>query len=190
MSPEPSVPSGPAAPLPAGYDVRPLRMDDAAGLAAAYVRNREHLAPWEPVRPDSFFTVEGQRAAVAAQLELEASLRGAAWVLTSGADVVGRVNLNNVVLGVFRSASLGYWVDRDHQGRGLATAAVRHAVEGAGARRLHRVEAGTLLHNTASQKVLLRAGFEHFGTARGYLFIAGAWQDHHLYQRILHDHPL
>jgi ribosomal-protein-alanine N-acetyltransferase len=47
-----------------------------------------------------------------------------------------------------------------------------------------------MLHNTGSQAVLLRCGFEHFGTARNYLFIAGAWQDHHLYQRILHDNPL
>jgi ribosomal-protein-alanine N-acetyltransferase len=52
------------------------------------------------------------------------------------------------------------------------------------------VEAGTLLHNTGSQRVLERSGFELYGTAPRYLFIAGAWQDHRLYQRILHDKPL
>jgi len=55
---------------------------------------------------------------------------------------------------------------------------------------LHRVEAGTLLHNTASQRVLERCGFEYYGTAPRYLFIRGAWRDHRLYQRILHDKPL
>lgn len=28
--------------------LRPLEHSDAAALAAAYRRNREHLAPWEP----------------------------------------------------------------------------------------------------------------------------------------------
>ena len=54
---------------------------------------------------------------------------------------------------------------------------------------LHRVEAGTLVDNAASQVVLRRCGFEPYGTAAQYLFIAGAWQDHLLFQRVLHDHP-
>ena len=50
---------------------------------------------------------------------------------------------------------------------------------------LHRVEAATLLHNAASQRILLRAGFERIGLAPRYLRIAGEWQDHALFQRIL-----
>jgi ribosomal-protein-alanine N-acetyltransferase len=49
---------------------------------------------------------------------------------------------------------------------------------------LHRLEAGTLLHNTASQRVLERNGFTRFGLAPKYLSIAGRWQDHVLFQRI------
>ena len=37
--------------------------------------------------------------------------------------------------------------------------------------------------------MLLRAGFAHYGTAERFLFIAGRWQDHHLYQRILNEDP-
>jgi [ribosomal protein S5]-alanine N-acetyltransferase len=29
-----------------------------------------------------------------------------------------------------------------------------------------------------------------FGIAPRYLFIGGCWQDHRLYQRILHDNPI
>ena len=53
--------------------------------------------------------------------------------------------------------------------------------------RLLRIEAGTLLHNVASQRVLLHNGFVAYGVAPQYLQIAGRWQDHRLYQRILHD---
>ena len=47
---------------------------------------------------------------------------------------------------------------------------------------LHRVEAGTLVHNRASQRVLERNGFVRYGLAPQYLRIAGRWQDHVLFQ--------
>lgn len=52
---------------------------------------------------------------------------------------------------------------------------------------LHRIEASTLLHNAASQRVLLKAGFQQIGMAPRYLQIAGKWQDHYLYQVVLDD---
>lgn len=177
-------------PMPEGYDVRRLTAADAVPLAAALRRNRDHLAPFDPPRRPDFFTDEGQAAAVAEAVALVDSGGLRAWVLWHGDEVVGRVNLNNVVRGAWQNANLGYWVAADHQGRGLATAAVRHAVAEAEAMGLHRLEAGTLRDNAASQAVLRRCGFSHFGTAERYLFIAGAWRDHHLYQRILHDRPL
>ena len=176
--------------IPEGYDIRELAADDGPALAAAYRRNRDHLEPWDPRREESFFTDEGQAATVAAQLESALQGHLVAWVLTRQDEIVGRVNLNNIVLGVLRSGSLGYWVDAEHQGRGLASGAVEFACAQAQGRGLHRVDAGTLVHNTASQRVLERCGFEPYGLAPKFLFIAGKWQDHKLYQRILHDDPL
>ncbi len=176
--------------LPPGYEIRPVVTDDAAAVAAAYDRNRAHLAPWDPVRSASFYTATGQEVVLAQQLSLMDAGLGGSWVITHADQVVGRVNLNNLVMGVLRSASLGYWVDHAHTRRGLAAAGVGHAVAAAVDLGLHRVEAGTMLHNEASQRVLRSAGFEHYGTAASFLFVAGAWQDHHLFQRILHDRPL
>jgi ribosomal-protein-alanine N-acetyltransferase len=175
--------------LPDGYQLRPLEADDAPALAAAYIRNREHLAPYDPVRDESFYTDEGMARVVEAQLRAIGLGQVDAWTLWHDGQVVGRVNINNIVRGVLQSANVGYWVDHEHTGRGLATAAVEHAVERARQLRLHRLEAGTLVDNEASQRVLLRCGFEPFGLAPKYLFIAGRWQDHRLYQRILHDEP-
>ncbi|WP_244928885.1 GNAT family N-acetyltransferase [Nocardioides sp. W7] len=175
--------------IPDGYEVQVLADDHASALAAAYDRNREHLAPWDPVRPPAFFTPAGQAADVVARLDVVRRGLGASWVLLRGGEVVGRVNLNNIVRGVFQSGSVGYWVDRDHVGRGLATALVGHAAERADELGLHRLEAGTLTHNLASQAVLRHSGFEEFGRAPSYLFIAGQWRDHVLFQRLLHDGP-
>lgn len=174
---------------PAGCRIVPLHQDHAEALAAAYLRNREHLAPWDPVRPASFFTPAGQRALVGQQLAEVAAGRLAVWLLEHEGEVVGRVALNNVVHAVLCSASLGYWVDAAHLRQGWAGVMVEHACAEALPMGLHRVEAGTLLHNEASQRVLLRAGFEEYGVARQLLYLGGAWQDHRLYQRILHDGP-
>jgi [ribosomal protein S5]-alanine N-acetyltransferase len=176
--------------IPEGYAIRELVAADAAALGGAYRRNRQHLKPWDPRRDEYFYTDAGQAAAVAGQLDAVRQGLVAAWVLTSGDRIVGRVNLNNIVMGVLRSASIGYWVDAEHVGKGLATGAVGYACAQAQGRGLHRVEAGTLLHNTASQRVLERSGFEPYGMAPRFLFIDGAWRDHRLYQRILHDNPL
>lgn len=46
---------------------------------------------------------------------------------------------------------------------------------------LHRLQAETLLHNTASQRVLTRNGFRPFAVAPAYLKIAGEWQDNILF---------
>ena len=175
--------------LPAGYEIRALSRADAPALAAAYRRNRDHLAPWEPIRDETFYTDEGQAAAVEATLKAAAAGTQDAWLIMQGAAVVGRIALSNIVRGLFLSASIGYWTDLAHTGRGLATEAVGFAARRADELGLHRVEAGTLAHNVGSQRVLLKCGFERVGLARNYLFIAGQWQDHEIFQRVLHDRP-
>jgi ribosomal-protein-alanine N-acetyltransferase len=175
--------------LPDGYRIETLRLDHAAALADAYRRNADFLGPYEPRRSGEFFTLAGQESAVAGQLAGAARGSSAHWVVVRDDEVVGRVNLNSVVRGAFQSASVGYWVDQEHLRRGLATAMVEHAVAAARQMGLHRVEAGTLLDNTASQTVLLRCGFAEYGRAPSYLCIDGAWRDHVLFQRLLHDTP-
>ena len=49
---------------------------------------------------------------------------------------------------------------------------------------LHRVEAGTLPDNLASQRVLEKNGFERFGFARKLLLLGGEWRDHVLFERV------
>lgn len=163
--------------------------DDVLALTELLARSREHLAPWEPLREESFFTEASQRAGVRALLERHAAGTHVPLVITDDGEVVGRVTVNDVVRGAFQSASLGYWVGAGHTGRGVATAAVAATVRLAfGELGLHRLQADTLLHNTASQRVLARNGFVRIGTAPRYLRIAGRWQDHHLHQ-LLHEDP-
>ncbi|GII97891.1 [SSU ribosomal protein S5P]-alanine acetyltransferase [Sediminihabitans luteus] len=171
-----------------GVVLRLAAPDDATALAAALVRNRTHLAPWEPERPAEFFTPEGQAERLRTALAAHDAGTAVPLVLAADDAVVGRVDLVDVVRGAFCNAHLGYWVDGERQGRGIMTAAVgvalRVARDDLG---LHRVQAATLVHNAGSQRVLATNGFEQIGLAPRYLKIAGRWQDHVLFQRILHD---
>jgi ribosomal-protein-alanine N-acetyltransferase len=176
-----------------GYEIRAVEVGDSAAVAAAYRRNREHLAPWDPERPEEFWTDAGQEQDVARQVTAAEDGRTHSYLLWHGDGpervVVGRAVLTNIVRGHMQSAVLGYWVDHEHQGRGLATAFVEHLVGVAEQMGLHRLEAGTMLDNVGSQRVLERSGFTRIGVAEGLLFIRGAWQDHVLFQRLLHDDP-
>ncbi|MGY2004301.1 GNAT family N-acetyltransferase [Blastococcus sp. SYSU DS1024] len=163
---------------------RLLAMDDAPALTRIVLADRDFLAPWEPRREESYFTEEGQREEVRRALDRHALGLGLPHVVLDAAGgVVGRITLNNIVRGAFQSCSVGYWVGAASNGRGLATAALGDMLRRAfGELGLHRVEAGTLVHNAASQRVLERNGFTRYGLAPQYLRIAGRWQDHFLFQ--------
>lgn len=169
-----------------GVALRPVQVSDAQALAAAFQRNREYLAPWEPIRPEEFYTVAGQQKVIdRRRAELDAGT-ALPMVLAGTDSIQGLLNLGSIVRGAFQNAHLGYWIDRTAQGSGLMTAAVGAAINIAkDVLSLHRVEAATLVHNIASQRVLEKNGFESYGTARAYLRIAGQGQDHRMYQRIL-----
>ncbi|GAA2643707.1 GNAT family protein [Streptomyces lunalinharesii] len=178
--------------------MRPAELADAAGFSRSYLRNLDHLRPTEPPRPDDFYTPAGQAERLAAQLAERDAGRVLPWVLVrepddgSGEpDVVGAITLSQITYGPLRSASVGYWIDVGQLRRGLAVAAVRAACAAADRELgLHRLEAGTLVDNVASQRVLTGCGFAPYGTAEKFLHINGAWRDHRLFQKILNDrHP-
>jgi ribosomal-protein-alanine N-acetyltransferase len=165
--------------------LRPLTADDAGELTAVMLRNREFLAPWEPVRPPDYFTEAAVAATITQLLEARRGGLTVPFVIEEDGELAGRTTLNNIVRGPFQSASVGYWVDGERGGRGIASAACALIVEYAfGEFGLHRLEAGTLLNNVRSQRVLTSNGFEQYGMAPRYLQIAGEWQDHLLFQRI------
>ena len=165
--------------------IRQAVPSDARALSLLYRAERAFLAPFEPDRGESFFTEATQRVRLAELAERRRAGAGDAWVILDDGEAAGVISLSNIVRGPFQSANVGYFVARDRNGRGIATTAVKLVVrEAFTVLGLHRVEAGTLVDNLASQRVLEKAGFERIGLARHYLHIAGAWRDHILFQRL------
>lgn len=168
--------------------VRLLRADDAGPLARLYRANRAYLAPYEPLRADTFFTEQEQRQRVAISLADHAQERAYPYVIEVGGELAGRINVSEVSHGAFCNGRVGYWVAESTAGRGVASAALAQVVsECFGSKGLHRLEAATLTDNARSQAVLRNAGFERIGMAPRYLRIAGVWRDHYLFQRLSDD---
>ena len=130
------------------------------------------------MRDKRFYTLEAQRARIRTQGRHS-------WLILDGDEPVGFIGLSNVVRDALQSAIVSYWVDEEHNGRGLCTAALGEIVEHAfGELGLHRLEAGTLPDNLASQRVLEKNRFKRFGLAQRYLLIGGEWRDHVLFERL------
>jgi [ribosomal protein S5]-alanine N-acetyltransferase len=168
---------------------RLLSIDDAPVLAELVQINRDFFAPWEPLRDEDYFTVEGQRAGISDSLERHQ--HGSCLphvILDDSGNVIGRITLNNILRGPFQSGTLGIWLSSAHNGRGFATAAVREIVRVAFEEEgLHRIQVATLPHNVRSQGILERLGFVRIGMAPAYFNIEGRWQDHLLFQLVKAD---
>lgn len=173
-----------------GTFTRLVTEHDAPALTELVRLNRDFMAPWEPVRSVDFFSVTGQLAAIQDVLvRYDQGTTLPHVILDSSGEVVGRITLNGIVRGPFQSCSVGYWVGEAHNGRGLATNALGEIVHVAFTELgLHRVQAETLPHNGASQKVLAKNGFIRIGMAPKYLHIAGDWQDHVMFQKVNDEH--
>ncbi|MFG2173616.1 GNAT family N-acetyltransferase [Streptomyces niveus] len=138
-----------------------LRLDHAPAILAFERENRAYFAASIPDRGEAYFT---DFAALHAE-RLAEQATGLCYfhVLVTddgevaGGEVVGRVNLVDVVDGV---AELGYRIAEKAAGKGLATDAVRQICElAAETYGLTALRAKTTDDNTASHAVLTRTGF-------------------------------
>jgi [ribosomal protein S5]-alanine N-acetyltransferase len=158
---------------------------DVEEMGDYWGRNRRLLSPTQPQRDDGFWTVEGQRQRVERASNDVAVGRMYPFLVREDDRLVAEVGLSDVARGAFQSCHVGYSVDANRLRRGIATwmldAVVDMAFNDLG---LHRLQAATMVANVASQGLLQRCGFERIGVAHEYLAIAGAWEDHVLWQRV------
>jgi len=163
--------------------LRRLELPDAPALLDLRVANKTFLEPFEPSRHDRFFTLQSQRDYIQmAIVDWDDDEAYAFGIFGPNDEMIGRVALSNVVRGAWQNATLGYFVAERHTGKGCATQAVGLAVAFAFEEaRLHRVQAGVMLHNKASARVLVKNGFRYEGLSPRYLKINGRWEDHDMY---------
>ncbi|MFX3632789.1 MAG: GNAT family N-acetyltransferase [Candidatus Pristimantibacillus sp.] len=158
--------------------------NDVDSLLAFRLRNNDFFQPFEPIRDESYFSLEGQEKEIAACIlgvKNEQSYTFGIFLQATD-ELLGRIALTSVSRGPFQNAYMGYNIDQQHNGKGYGTAAVSlcvtFAFEQLG---LHRIQAGVMPRNLPSIRVLEKIGFRQEGLAQKYLKINGKWEDHVLF---------
>jgi ribosomal-protein-alanine N-acetyltransferase len=102
------------------------------------------------------------------------------WISEGGKErFIGQITLGGIVLGAYRGAHIGYWIDQDCANRGYTTRAVKTLTHFAFSHlQLHRIEINLRPENSASRKVAEKSGYIFEGLRPRYLHIAGDWRDH------------
>lgn len=144
--------------------------------------NEAHLAPFDPKRPDEFYSEAYWLERIPKHHEeyrAEQAVRFYLFDKSANTEVVGTLALSQIFRGPFQACYLGYGIAEQHQGKGLMfeglTAAVEYAFRELN---LHRIMANHLPDNHRSAKLLQRLGFVRECVAKDYLYINGTWRDH------------
>jgi ribosomal-protein-serine acetyltransferase len=156
-----------------GLVIRTLTPDDDVALFELVERNRDRLRPWMPWEPTTESPADTRvfiERALAAEPDRDAN---GIWVDGQLTGAVGmRVDMMD------QKAEVGYWIDRDAEGRGIVTRACERflafAFEDLG---LHRVELLAATGNERSRAVAERLGMVLEGTGRENGRIAGGFVD-------------
>jgi len=159
--------------------------DDVDAYVRANERSRRRLREWNPVDP------YGLPALIRAGSRAHRTLVIHAREPDGDHDLVGKVNVTNIVLGRAMAGTLGYDAFDPYAGRGLFAEGLRLVVDLAFASEdaglgLHRLEANVQPGNVRSGAVLRGLGFRREGYSPAYLLMLDAlgpdvWRDHDRY---------
>lgn len=174
--------------------LRAARTGDVGELRALLRRNQAHLEPWNPAPragEDPTSITEISNMVLRERREWKHG-RAFAFMLApreQPSRLVGKIALSGVMRGAMHGAHLGYWMDEDHQSKGLCTEGIRAVLDFAfGPAQLHRIQAAIMPRNSRSLRVIEKLGFRREGYAERYLHIAGNWEDHILFARTREEH--
>ncbi len=176
--------------------LRPIRHGDRREWMAVRRRNATWLAPWEATNPDPGGYLPDYHEMVRALNRQARAGSALPFVLTEQAAegvrpaLVGQLTVSSIVWGSAMTATLGYWVDAQRAGRGIAPTAVALATDYCFSELgLHRMEINIRPENAASLRVVEKLGFRDEGLRPRYLHIAGQWADHRSFALTVEEVP-
>jgi ribosomal-protein-alanine N-acetyltransferase len=143
--------------------------------------NREWLRPWEATNPEgpTSFDIRAQIRMLLKQMDNNTCLP---FVIEEHGEIVGQLNVANILFGSVSSCVIGYWVAPEVAGRGITPTAVAlvcdYLFNVVG---IHRIEIDIRPENLSSLRVVEKLGFRYEGLKERYIHINGAWRDHYVF---------
>lgn len=154
--------------------LRPFTQNDVPQVCA-YCNDYElYKSTLSLPRPYTEECARGWIAGQPAQFEAGASFTYAVTDRTSG-QLLGCIGLSHNKSS--DNGELGYWIGREHWGRGYATEAAQALIAFAFQAGYHRVFARHFASNPASGQVMRKCGMTYEGTLIGHIKKDGVYQD-------------
>lgn len=166
------------------FYLRLIQLNDTQDLLDFELRNRAFFTKTSPTRSETFFTFDGKKRFIESQIQAHKENLGHSFCMFNHQDeLIGWVSLFEVLdVPNINSCFLGYRIDEAYQGKGYMSEAVKLICDYAfKTLKLHRIEAGVMVNNFGSQKVLEKNGFIQEGLNRKNVQIDGVWEDHYIY---------
>ena len=164
--------------------IRPPVLRDWPVFQAAVRRSRALHHPWV-APPDTRKKFEAYVKHTTSD-----SHRGFLVGLRRSGEIIGVINLGNIIRGLLQGAYIGYYAFAPHTGKGLMREGMllvlKHAFEKL---KLHRLEANIQPDNHASIERVRSCGFVREGFSRRYLKVGGRWRDHERWAILTDDLP-
>jgi len=161
-------------------ELRLLEERHAQELTELTDRNREHLRAWLPW-VDTNRTIEDRKNFIRGTLKQFVENNGFQAGIWHEGRLAGVIGYHSIDW-MNRSTTLGYWLGKEFQGRGLATVACRalvdHAFEELG---LNRVVISCATENRNSCAIPERLGFRQEGVQRQAEWLNDHFVDHAVY---------
>ncbi len=173
-------------PVAPGLRLAQLQSEDAEELFALTDANRAYLRRWLPwldqtrgvSATESFIAFAGREAQAGTGYHL------AIW---EQQEIVGMCGFNFIDR-LNRSATIGYWLAADAQGRGIMTRSVAALYSyGFASLGLHRLVIACAEENASSEAVALRSGFVFEGVARDAEWLYNHYVNHRVFARLRTD---
>lgn len=106
-------------------------------------------------------------------------------------EIVGVINLGNIIRGLLQGAYVGYYAFAPHAGEGLMREGMQLVLKQAFQKlKLHRLEANIQPKNRSSIRLARSCGFVREGFSCRYLKVNGHWQDHERWAILAEDFPV
>lgn len=161
--------------------LRAVRRWDAWRLQYLLDSDREWLEKWEATTP-GIHTLVNARWLVSTLISQARKGSGIGFVILYKGQIVGQLNVANILYGSVSSATIGYWIASNFAGKNITPRAVALAIDylfdEVG---LHRVEIDIRPENAASLRVVEKLGLRLEGVKERFIHIDGAWRDHKIF---------
>lgn len=158
--------------------LRLLRRRDTRQIQELMFQNRDWLKPWSATFPGSSRPIHIPSMVRALVADTREGI-GIAFVIEFRGEMVGQINVANILHGAVQSASIGYWISMTAAGQSITPRAVALTIDYLfRVSKLHRVEIEIRPENLASLRVVEKLGLREEGMKLRYIHIDGEWRDH------------